>query len=162
MDWGRLAVRALYWICAAGAILTFDYFVRKNDRLPYPDEPSLEKISDDFHEAIAAIDGRPRCEVRKFHRARATGIGQTFSLNVPLSLSMTQVKHRMSMNGWNLVDEHERHGKTDYVRFCRNRISAIFDARNGYGREGLYVGVAWASYREHRNYCSQDTKVTSK
>lgn len=144
---------ALYWACAGGAILTFDYFVRKYDRLPYPGEPPAEQLLSTLRQVSVLIDGTPLCDVRRFRRAGTTGASQTFLRDSVRSPSMSKVKNEMYRHGWSLVSEHERNGQTDYLRFCKDRISVTVDARSPRGAESVYVGVLWVADRGRPDYC---------
>ena len=149
----RMVRRALPIALCALIILgigtAFDHYEAK----PYPGEPSHAELLAGLRYAMAAT-GKPMAEnVDSFHRGRATGLSSMTDMSMSLDESKIDIESHMNQSGWHLVKSKTGTQGTEYLKFCKNSVAAIFDSRDSYSPKRVFVSTIWAESPRHDGYC---------
>lgn len=149
----RILMTAILGAAGFAMISVIDYLLTDADRHPYPNEPSPELIRIRFQEAVSAASGDPLYEATRFHRGRTVGIGQVFSVRYSAREVLADAEGKLSKIGWITVERRPEQARLNYIRLCKDGISATFDARSPLAGGRVYVGVTWALEQNHQDYC---------
>jgi len=145
----------LYWICAGVAVFTFGHFAEKSEQQPYPGEPSQEMLSASFHEATSSVGGTLTGDAGRFHRGQAVGLRAMVVSPYALGQSMARIDETMSRLGWNRIEKKVNNRGSVYLKFCKRRIAAIFEANDAPSEPRLHVSVVWSDSQKHYAYCAK-------
>ena len=144
---------ALYWVCAATALWLVGSAIDRREQQTYLGEPDRQLILSSFHEAASSVEGVPACSLKNFHRGGQVGVNQTFSLHAPLRVSMTKIEALMLSHGWKIVKRGTYGGHPNYLKLCRDGLSASFSADQTYAEKCFDVRVIWAKEPNQSGYC---------
>lgn len=150
----RSILMSLYWICAGVLVFTFGHFAERSEQQPYPGEPSREVLNADFHDATSSVGDLFIGEVRYFHRGQATGLRVTVASRSSLNESMERIDKIMSKLGWSRIIKRKNNRGSAYLKFCKQRIAAIFEANDASSEQRVHVGVVWSGDPKHYAYCT--------
>ena len=150
----RTVLMGLYWVCAGVGVFTFGHFAEKSEQRPYPGEPSQEMLDASFHEATSSAGGTVAGDVGRFHRGQAVGLRATIVFHSALEESIEGIDKTMSKLGWTRIEKRVRRGSV-YLKFCKRRIAAVFEANDAPTEQRFHVGVVWSANQKHYAYCEK-------
>ena len=127
------------------------------EALPYPGEPPQSELVAGLRYAMVAT-GKPMPEhVDDFHRGRATGLSSVADMSASFEDSQGDIERHMAQAGWRLVESRKGNQGTEYLKFCNNGVAAIFDSRDSFSPNRVFVRTVWAESPKHEGYCVRST-----